>query len=196
MTDHHIFLWTLIFTIIYTTVSVIAIVIAFRQIRMALVISTREKGLEAYQEFSAQYAQLARLSHDMDVRFHKQDKSLSEYDIKYFFNNFWVLLLQEWEFYQAGILPVRIFTQWMLHTHEYLLSEKTKRYFVGDEVAEISAKQGFETFGLRVLRFHPDFVAFVRELETIPFTPDSIEAFAPIEALVRKYKKDESYWQI
>ncbi len=198
MPDHIIFLLTLIFTVIYTSAALLAIVLAWRQVRSSFDISTKEKSLDAYINFSEKYAELTRLSHEIDVRYHNKDKTLSEYDIKYFFNSFWVLQLQEWEFLQAGILPVRIFSQWMLHTHEYLMSPKTKLYYgPGGKTAEISAKTGFERFGLRVLRFHPDFVAFVREMEMIPYgETDGNGAFAPIETLVRKYKQDNSYWQL
>lgn len=195
MSDHYIFVWTLIFTVIYTTVSVVAIVLGWRQIRMSFEISTREKALDAYLNFSKDYAELTRLSHDIDVRFHRRDKTLSDYDIKYFFNAFWVLQLQEWEFLQAGILPVRMFSQWMLHTHEYLISEKTKSYFDGKgKVASITAKQGFETYGRRVLRFHPEFLDFVREMESIPLG-DGNAALEPIEALVRRYKRNNDDWR-
>lgn len=198
MPDHIIFLLTLVFTVIYTSAALLAILLAYRQVRSAVAISTREKSLDAYLEFSEKYAELTRLSHDIEVRFHRKDKTLSDYDIKYFFNAFWVLQLQEWEFLQAGILPVRIFSQWMMHAHEYLLSGKTKHYFAANGKAmDISAKDGFERYGLRVLRFHPDFVAFVREMEAIPYSPDEGNAaFAPIEALVRTYKRDNNYWQL
>ena len=198
ISDHNIFLLTLIFTVIYTTASLTAIILAYRQVRSGFTISNREKSLDAYLNFSEKYAQITRLSHDIDVRFHHKDKTLSEYDIKYFFNAFWVLQLQEWEFLKAGILPSRIFAQWMMHTHEYLLSGKLKHYFgPGGKAAEISAKEGFERFGLHVLRFHPDFLAFVREMEDIRYDPnDPNLAFAPLEALVSKYKQDNIYWQL
>ena len=198
MGDHFIFEWTLIFTIIYTTAAVVAIILAWGQVRASSAISNREKSLDAYVVFSDKYAELTRLSHDIDLRFHRKDKTLSAYDIKYFFNTFWVLQLQEWEFLQAGILPVRIFTQWMMHTHEYLLSGKTKSYFDDKaKPARITAKEGFETYGLRVLRFHPDFVAFVREMEAIPYdAANPNTAVAPLEALVRRYKRNNDDWQL
>lgn len=196
MPDHQIFLLTLIFTVIYTSAAVLAIVLAWRQVRANADISTKEKSLDAYVNFSEKYAELTRLSHDIDVRFHNHDKTLSDYDIKYFYNSFWVLQLEEWEFLQAGILPVRIFTQWMLHAHEYLLSGKTKSYYgPRGKIITITAKDGFEQYGKRVLRFHPDFLDFVRELETIPYTPQTPNAaYAPLEALVRKYKRRNDYW--
>lgn len=198
MSDHIIFLLTLIFTVIYTSAALLAIILAYRQVRASFDISTREKSLDAYLDFSEKYAELTRLGHEIDVRFHKGDKSLSEYDTKYFFNTFWVLQLQEWEFLQAGILPVRIFSQWMMHTHEYLLSGKGKSYFGGDgQPAGITAKEGFERYGLRVLRFHPDFIAFIREMEAVPYDPaDPNAAFAPLEALVRTYKQESGYWKL
>lgn len=198
MSDHIIFLMTLVFTIIYTSAALLAILLAYRQVRSAFAISTKEKSLDAYLEFSEKYAELTRLSHDIDLRFHRKDKTLSDYEIKYFFNTFWVLQLQEWEFLQAGILPVRIFSQWMMHAHEYLLSGKAKFYFDSKgKPVEITAKDGFERYGRRVLRFHPDFVAFIRELEAIPYDGgDCNAAYAPIEALVRTYKHDNNYWQL
>jgi hypothetical protein len=198
MPDHIIFELTLIFTVVYTTAALVAIILAWRQVRSSFDISTKEKSLDAYVNFSDKYAELTRMSHDIDVRFHRKDKTLSDYDIKYFFNSFWVLQLEEWEFLQAGILPARIFTQWMMHTHEYLLSAKTKFYFDDKgKPAQISAKQGFEKYGLRVLRFHPDFVDFVREMEAVPYNAISPnDAFSPLEALARKYKRGNSYWQI
>lgn len=197
MPDHMIFLLTLIFTVIYTSAALLAIILAWRQVRASIDISTKEKSLDAYVAFSEKYAELTRLSHEIDLRFHNKDKSLGDYDIKYFFNAFWVLQLEEWEFLQAGILPVRIFTQWMLHAHEYLLSGKSKSYFdAKGKPVTITAKDGFEKYGKRVLRFHPDFLDFVRELETIPYAPDaSNAAYAPLEALVRKYKRANDYWQ-
>ena len=196
--DHQIFALTLVFTVIYTTAALIAIILAYRQVRSSFDISTKEKSLDAYLDFSEKYAALTRMSHDIDVRFHNQDKTLLDYDIKYFFNTFWVLQLEEWEFLQAGILPVRIFTQWMMHTHEYLLSTKTKSYFdPKGKALKISAKEGFERYGLRVLRFHPDFVDFVREMEQIPYDAAQPNiCYAPLEALVRKYKRDNNYWQL
>lgn len=198
MPDHIIFLLTLIFTIIYTSAALLAIILAYRQVRSSFDISTREKSLDAYLTFSEKYAELARLSHQIDVRFHQCDKTLSEYDIKYFFNAFWVLQLQEWEFLQAGILPVRIFSQWMMHTHEYLLSTKTKHFYgAGGAPEDITAKDGFEKYGLRVLRFHPDLIAFIREMEAIPYDRNERNAtFEPLEALVRTYKKESGYWKL
>jgi len=198
MSDHNIFLLTLIFTVIYTSAALLAIILAYRQVRASFDISTREKSLDAYLNFSEKYAELTRLSHEIDVRFHKRDKTLSEYDIKYFFNAFWVLQLQEWEFLQAGILPVRIFSQWTMHSHEYLLSGKGKSYYDADgKPADITAKDGFEKYGRRVLRFHPDFIAFIREMEAIPYHPDEPNAaFAPLEALVRTYKQESGYWKL
>lgn len=197
MSDHLIFLYTLVFTIIYTSAAVLAIFLAYRQVRASFDISTKEKSLDAYLDFSEKYAELTRLSHEIDVRFHRKDKTLSDYDIKYFFNTFWVLQLQEWEFLQAGILPVRIFSQWMMHAHEYLLSDKTKGYFdARGKAVSITAKEGFERYGIRVLRFHPDFIAFVREVEQVPYDaarPNAV--FEPIETLARKYKRNNDYWQ-
>ena len=198
MSDHNIFLLTLIFTVIYTSAAMFAIIVGYRQVRGSFDISTREKSLDAYLNFSEKYAELTRLSHEIDVRFHQRDKTLSEYDIKYFFNAFWVLQLQEWEFLQAGILPVRIFSQWMMHSHEYLLSGKGKSFYdAGGEPRAITAKDGFEKYGLRVLRFHPDFIAFIREMEAIPYDPGAPNAaFAPLEALVRTYKQESGYWKL
>ncbi len=197
MPDHFIFLWTLVFTVIYTTAAVVAIMMGWRQIRTSSDISNKEKSLDAYVNFSREYAVLTRLSHDIDKRFHDRDTTLCDYDIKYFFNAVWVLHLQEWEFLQAGILPVRIFSQWMMHTHEYLLSGKIKAYFGADGSAmQISTKEGFEKYGIRVLRFHPDFIAFVRELEQVPYEPAQPDAaFEPIKALVLRYKSSNDYWQ-
>lgn len=196
MPDHQIFLLTLIFTVIYTSAAVLAIGLAWQQVRASIAISTREKALDAYVNFSDKYAELTRLSHEIDVRFHTQDQTLNEYDIKYFFNSFWVLQLQEWEFLQADILPVRAFAHWMLHTHEYLLSGKAKSYFEAGQPISITAKEGYEKYGRRVLRFHPDFLAFVRELEAIPYTPDVPNAAAaPLEALVTRYKRKNDYWR-
>lgn len=198
MSDHLIFMMTLMFTGIYTTAAIFAILLAYRQVRAGFDISTKEKSLDAYLTFSEKYAELTRLSHDIDLRFYRSDKTLSEYDIKYFFNSFWVLQLQEWEFLQAGILPVRIFAQWMLHTHEYLMSGKTKSYYdAKGKPARISAKEGFETYGLRVLRFHPDFLAFIRDMEAVPYASDDCNAaYAPIESLARRYKSGNPYWQL
>jgi len=197
MNDHWIFLMTLVFTVIYTTVAVVAIVIAYRQIRSGFSISTKEKSLDAYLTFSQKYAELTRLSHEIDVRFNQKDTTLSEQNMKFLFVSFWVLQLQEWEFLQAGILPVRIFTQWMLHTHEYLLSTRCKSYYDAAGAAqEISTREGFEKYGWRVLRFHPDFLAFLHELRNIPYDSTApMAAYAPIETLVRKYKNDSTYWQ-
>ncbi len=198
ISDHLIFFLTLVFTVIYTSAALLAIVLAYRQVRSSFDISTKEKSLDAYLTFSEKYEALTRLSHDIDVRFHNKDKALSEYDIKYFFNSFWVLQLQEWEFLQAGILPVRIFTQWMMHAHEYLLSGKSKFYFDDKrKPVQITAKDGFERFGLRVLRFHPEFVSFVREMEAIPYdAANPNAAYAPLEALARKYKRGNPYWEL
>ncbi|MGZ3298482.1 MAG: hypothetical protein ACXU8U_00930 [Asticcacaulis sp.] len=196
MTDHNIFLLTLVFTVIYTSAALLAILLAYRQVRASFDISTREKSLDAYLTFSAKYAELTRMGHEMEVRFHTRDLTLSEYDIKLFFNEFWVLQLQEWEFLQAGILPVRIFTQWMMHSHEYLLSRRVRHYFDADgKPAEISTREGFETYGLRVLRFHPSFIAYLRDLESIPYKPGGSNAYAPIEALTRKYLRGSKYWR-
>jgi len=198
MPDHLIFLLTLLFTVVYTSAAVLAIVLAWRQVRASFDIAGKERALDAYLNFSRTYADLTRLSHEIDVRFHKKDKTLNEYDIKYFFNSFWVLQLQEWEFLQGGILPVRLFAQWMMHTHEYLLSGKTKSYYdAGGKGVTITAKEGFEKYGKRVLRFHPDLLDFIREVEAIPYTPDRPEtAHDPLITLVARYKQDHTYWQL
>ncbi len=70
MTDHIIFLLTLIFTVIYTSAALFAIIVGYRQVRGSFDISTREKSLDAYLNFSEKYAELTRLSHEIDVRFH------------------------------------------------------------------------------------------------------------------------------
>ena len=199
MSEYEILVIGLVFTIIYTTASIIAIWLAIRQIKLNLEISNKEKSLDAYVDFSDKYAKISRLSHEMEARFETGDKTLKAYDIKYFFNSFWVLQLQEWEFFQARIIPVRIFAQWMMHCHEYLMSETSKSYFdAKGEVVTISTKQGFEQYGRRVLRFHPDFIAFIAKLEAIPYRGphDSKATYGQVEALVRSYAKDATYWKI
>ena len=199
MTAYDLQIISVVLTFIYATATLWAIIIGSRQVRTSISISNKEKALDAYIEFSEKYAELSRLSHDIEVRFQKGDKTLQDYDIKFFFNAVWVLQLQEWEFFQARILPVRIFTQWMMHTHEYLLSDKVKSFYgARGRVMTITAKDGFEKYGRRVLRFHPDFIAFIAKLEAIPYAPGTevAQTFVQVESLVKSVVQDDTYWKI
>ena len=100
MTAYDLQIISVVLTFIYATATLWAIIIGSRQVRTSISISNKEKALDAYIEFSEKYAELSRLSHDIEVRFQKGDKTLQDYDIKFFFNAFWVLQLQEWEFFQ------------------------------------------------------------------------------------------------
>lgn len=197
MNDHVVLFLTLTFTVIYTSAALAALWIGSRQVRLSLAISNKEKALDAYLQFSEKYAELTRFSHEIEVRYQTGDKTLQDYDVKYFFNTFWVLQLQEWEFFQARILPERVFTQWMMHTHEYLLSGKTKSFFNTEgQTVTITAREGFEKYGHRVLRFHLDFIDFIAALEAIPYGSDVPTTYAAISELVRSVSHDEAYWKI
>jgi len=189
-----------IFTMVVTLIGLVGVYFAWQQITSNVGISNREKSLEAYLEFSQKYDGLSHTDHHNIQRFRKADLSLSKADMAFYFDGYWVLHLQEWQFYQAGILPTGIYVQWVLHLHEYLHLDKARHYFDDrGQAAEMRFVEGFERYGLHVLRFHPDFVAFIRDLQKTPFTPENRNAARTLSAitrLVRKHRHPGDYWKL
>lgn len=188
-----------IFSMVITLIGLVGVYFAWQQIASNASISNREKSLEAFLEFSQKYDSLSHIDHTNIQRFRSGDKSLDKGDMAFFFDGYWVLHLQEWQFFQAGILPTTLYVQWVLHVHEYLHVNKARRYFDSDgNPTEMTFLQGFERYGLHVLRFHPDFIAFIRDLEKIPFTAEARNApktLKAITAVVRKHRHSGEYWK-
>jgi hypothetical protein len=188
-----------IFSMTVTLIGLIGVYFAWQQIASNANISNREKSLEAYLDFSQKYDSLSHIDHANIQRFRAGDKSLHETDVAFYFDSYWVLHLQEWQFYQAGILPTTLYVQWVQHLHEYLHVNKARRYFDDDGApAEATFVAGYERYGLHILRFHPDFIAFICDLQAVPFVEEKRNAAKTLNTLTKLVKKHRSsgvYWK-
>lgn len=188
-----------IFTMTVTLIGLVGVYFAWQQIASNVSISNREKSLDAFLEFSQKYDTLSQIDHQNIQRFRSGDKTLDKGDMAYFFDAYWVLHLQEWQFYQAGILPTTLYVQWIQHVHEYLHLNKARRYFNSEgQATEMTFVQGYERYGLHVLRFHPDFIAFIGDLQKVPFTVENRNAPKTLTAiirLVRRHRHSGEYWK-
>lgn len=182
---------------IFSMASVLGLLVVYLQMRSGLNISNKEKALDAYIEFSKQFDALAEQNSKNKTRFLGGDRSLGVGEIIRFFRNLWAAHLHEWEFYQAGIIPPRVYARWIIYMHEYLTNGEIKYFFENGQEGTLSNVEGFERHGKRLLRHHPDFLKFIAEIRLIPHSAsnDPQKMYKRVLAIVRRYRK-RNYWNL
>jgi len=86
---------------VLVTVSALGIV---WQIRSQNSNSAREEYFRGLFSFNDRFQRLADMRHELMDRFDQQDKTLSREAVMRYYTQYWLLNLEEWEYFCAGLL--------------------------------------------------------------------------------------------
>jgi hypothetical protein len=191
-------------TVLSLPVIVLAVIMTGRQIAAQFTASRREASFEVYLRFAEKFSDLMALQVELAERFEARDKSLNLKSVSRYYVQYWILQINHWEMFRAGLLPVGVYASWLVYTHDSMAGDALLGYFdARGKPQSLSSKAAFETIFLRrMLRGQPEGAAFFRELAAIPHgwsreagfeiqdEPDLDVRLAAITALVNARQAD------
>lgn len=83
--------------------------------------------------------------------------------------NLWWFNLNEWQFFQGGVIPVGTYVRWAASIHEHLTSDRRRGYFDAEgRPVLLTPMECYDTFGMENLNYYPHFLEFVGDLRKLP----------------------------
>ncbi len=155
-----------LFTIASVPFVVGSLLAAFTQIKAQADISRRELSFNGLIAFNEKFERSSEKYQSAKERFDNNDRSVNHHTVKEVFNGYWRLAHEEYEFFRNGLVPVDIFTGWMLLAYAQMAGEINFQYFAADgTVMELNSRERFESVVMNGrYRHHPEFCAFVTGL--------------------------------
>jgi hypothetical protein len=157
-------------TILSLPVIVAAVIMTGRQITSQFTASRREASFEVFLRFTEKFSDVIERQAELAERFEAKDRTLNQKAVTSFYVQYWILQINYWEMFRAGLLPVAIYGAWLNYTHDSIAGETSLGYFdTRGKPQAMSSEAAFEHIFLkRMLRGQPDCAAFFRELAAIP----------------------------
>ena len=157
-----------LFSILSSIVLAASVLIGGLQIKTQIQLNSRERALDSYFRFTNAFADLSNRFRAESAAFGHGDLEIDEHRSQEYFRMYWQLQLQQWEFFNAHLLPVAIFERWMLYASDYFADGRDFRYHVGPKaIGILTFADAFDRIGRRVLRNQShclDFFASVQEI--------------------------------
>lgn len=149
---------------------VAAVIVGAWQIISQLKGSRREAAFEVFLDFTERFRAVAELRRTLNSRFDAKDKSVNAEAIYNFYGQYWILQINQWEMFRAGLLPMEIYSNWLCYTHDNIVGAFGLHYFETATIKKtLSSKQAFEEVAKRrMLRAQPEARAFFEALAAIP----------------------------
>jgi hypothetical protein len=139
---------------------------AFRQIKAQADISRRELSFNGLIEFNNKFERQSNAYQSVRERFANNDYSVNHETVKQVFNGYWRLVHEEFEFFKDGLIPIDIFTGWMLLAYAQIAGETSLSYFAKDgSIQKLGSRERFEKVVMSGrYQHHPKFCAFMTGL--------------------------------
>ncbi|MBX9575165.1 MAG: hypothetical protein K2X07_05960 [Caulobacteraceae bacterium] len=158
--------WAALATIASLVIALLAALIAWRQIKHQLVEGRRQSAFNAFLHFSERFLEFMELRSELKDRFERKDKDLKLREIKFFYQKYWNIQINEWEMFRAGLLPVDVYSGWLCYVHDNIVGDFRMGYFNADgQPGHMTARQAFETIALgQLMRSQPECRDFFKRL--------------------------------
>jgi hypothetical protein len=139
------------------------------QIRSQNSNSAREEYFRGLFNFNDRFQRLADMRRDLLDRFDQADKSLSREAVMRYFTQYWLLSLEEWEYFCAGLLALDTYVAWTSSAYAHLAGERDLSYFDGEGRPQVLSSRDISEDLLFRTSFHAytGFVAFFRGLHDL-----------------------------
>lgn len=168
------------------------------QIRSSNSNSAREEYFRGLFNFNDRFQRLADMHQELIDRFDQRDATLSREAVMRYYTQYWLLNLEEWEYFCAGLLAVDTYIAWMNFAYAHIAGERSLSYFDASGAAQVlSSREIFEDLLFRS-SFHAytGFVTFFRGLYDLKARDGGILAQADrgkrIADYVRGYMRREN----
>ena len=167
------------------------------QIRSQNSNSAREEYFRGLFNFNDRFQRLADMRRDLLDRFDQDDKSLSREAVMRYFTQYWLLGLEEWEYFCAGLLALDTYVAWTNSAYAHLAGERNLSYFDAEGRPQVLSSRDISEDLLFRTSFHAftGFVAFFRGLHDLK-APGGIlpeaERAKRITDYVRTYMRREN----
>lgn len=156
-------------TIVCSPLIVVSVIAAFVQIRTQTANTHKQASSAAFLNFSERFQQISLLRRSLKVRAEQGDRTLGREDVMAYFTQYWLLRLEEWQFWDffgSSLLPFDAYLGYQLNTYAHMAGEKNLDYFddKGERVT-VSSRHVFETHVLgSMYKHHRECLAFFRGL--------------------------------
>lgn len=149
---------------------VAAVIVGAWQIISQLKGSRREAAFEVFLDFTERFRAVAELRRTLNSRFDAKDKSVNAEAIFNFYSQYWILQINQWEMFRAGLLPLDIYANWLCYTHDNIVGAFALHYFeTAKKTKTLSSKEAFEEIAKRrMLRAQPEARSFFEALARLP----------------------------
>ena len=139
------------------------------QIRSQNSNSAREEYFRGLFSFNDRFQRLADMRHELMDRFDQQDKTLSREAAMRYYTQYWLLNLEEWEYFCAGLLATDTYIAWMNFAYAHIAGERNLSWFdPSGAVQTLSSRDIFEDLLFQSsFRAYTGFVAFFRGLHDL-----------------------------
>jgi len=148
------------------TISAVGI---FWQIRSQNDNSAREEYFRGLFSFNDRFQRLADMHRELRDRFDQDDMALSREAVMRYYTQYWLLNLEEWEYFCAGLLATDTYVAWMIFAYAHIAGERNLSWFDADGAAQtLSSRDIFEDLLFRSsFRSYTGFVNFFRGLHDL-----------------------------
>ncbi len=181
--------------VVLVTVSAIGI---FWQIRSQNSNSAREEYFRGLFSFNDRFQRLADMRHDLMDRFDQDDTTLSREAVMRYYTQYWLLNLEEWEYFCAGLLATDTYVAWMNFAYAHIAGERNLSWFDALGAAQtLSSRDIAEDLLFQTtFRSYTGFVNFFRGLHDLKARDGGIlpqsERTRRIADYVRHYMRREN----
>ncbi len=176
--------------------TVFGTILIWRTIAKGVRISKSEKFVDAFMEFTRTVKGLSLTSQMLRREFEAGNRSITEYELSTYIHDSWWFNLNEWQFYQAGIIPIGIYARWAASVHEHLTSDRVRGYYDADgQAVTLSAWECYQTYAAPTLEYYPHFMDLVKDLKALPRAARNRKDYiATVERLIRR-QRSHRYWR-
>ena len=147
-----------------------AVIIGAWQIIIQLKGSRQEAAFEVFLDFTERFRAVAELRRILNSRFDSGDREINSEAIFNFYSQYWILQINQWEMFRAGLLPKSIYVNWLCYTHDNMVGPFELHYYeIGETKKSLSAKDAFKEIACRrMLRAQPEARSFFEGIAAIP----------------------------
>ena len=168
------------------------------QIRSSNSNSAREEYFRGLFNFNDRFQRLADMRGELLDRFDRRDMTLSREAVLRYYTQYWLLSLEEWEYFCAGLLAVDTYIAWVGSAYAHLAGERNLSWFDAEGRAKVMSSREISEDLLfnSSFRGHTGFAIFFRGLHDLkPAGGDILpqgDRAKRIAAYVRGYMRREN----
>ena len=139
------------------------------QIRSQKSDSAREEYFRGLFSFNDRFQRLADMRGELLDRFAQRDLTLSRETVMRYYTQYWLLNLEEWEYFCAGLLAVDSYIAWVGSAYAHLAGERNLSWYDASGAAQVLSSREISEDLLFRSSFHAytGFVVFCRGLHAL-----------------------------